>query len=253
MTDLDLVLSRSAVHDQWQDVLYEALGTIDADYLSQLIDSNAWLPGIDKLFSAFRRDRLGVRYVLIGESPYPRKQSANGIAFYDATVDELWSKTGLSKTVNRATSLRNIIKTALLAEGYIVPDLQGKISQTSIAALDKTGMVQTMGELFQALQNNGFLMLNATPVLHPERKPSLEAKYWHGFLLRLLEGLATSLDQPVTLVLWGKIAESIEPLAVTGRYHKLVSEHPYNLSFIQNPTMLSLFRELKLLCPKAGV
>jgi len=246
-TNRDILLSRSAIHDQWQDILNHALEAVDHEYLAQLIKSDAWLPGIDNLLSAFRRDRLGVRYVLIGESPYPRKQSANGIAFYDAAVDDLWSETGLSKSVNRATSLRNIIKTALFAEGYIAPDLQGRFSQASIAAVDKTAMVQTMGELFRSLENNGFLMLNATPVLHPERKPSLEAKYWHEFLLRLLEGLAPSLDQSVTLVLWGKIAETIEPMGVADRYQKIVCEHPYNLSFIQNPSMQCLFRELKLL------
>jgi len=250
MSNRDNLISRSKVHDQWQEILSDALAAVDADYLSQLVNSNAWLPGIENLLSAFRRDRLGVRYVLIGESPYPRKQSANGIAFYDAAVDDLWSDTGLSKSVNRATSLRNIIKTALLAEGYILADRQGKISQASIAAVDKTAMVQTMGDLFQALENNGFLMLNATPVLHSERKPSLEAKYWHEFLLRLLKGLAASLDQTVTLVLWGKIAELIEPLTITDHYHKLVCEHPYNLSFIHNPAMQSLFGELKLLSRK---
>ena len=247
MNNRDIVILRSAVHDEWQDILSYALEAVDPDYLAQLIESDDWLPGIGNLFSAFRRDRLGVRYVLIGESPYPRAQSANGIAFYDAAVNELWSETGLSKSVNRATSLRNIIKTALLAEDYIAPDAQGKISQASIAAVNKSGMPRTMGELFQALEKNGFLMLNATPVLHPERKPSLEARYWHGFLLRLLERLADSLNQTVTLVLWGKIAESIEPLEVADRYHKLVCEHPYNLSFIQNPAMQSLFAELKIL------
>ena len=246
MSNNELV-SRSAVHDQWQDILDDALETVDADYQSQLLHSGAWLPGIDNLFSAFRRDRLGVRYVLIGESPYPRRQSANGIAFYDAAVTELWSDFGLSKLVNRATSLRNIMKTALLAEGYIETNSQGKISQASIARVDKSGMVQTMADLFQALENSGFLMLNATPVLHPERKPSLEAKYWHRFLLRLLERLADSPNQTPTLVLWGKIAESIEPLAVADRYQKLVCEHPYNLSFIRNPAMQSLFREIRIL------
>ena len=247
MNSRDIVISRSAIHHEWQDILSDALEAVDADYLSQLVNCDTWLPGIDNLFSAFRRDRLGVRYVLIGESPYPRAQSANGIAFYDAAVDKLWSESGLSKSVNKATSLRNIIKTALLAEGYIAPGPQGRISQDSIAAVDKSDMLQTMGELFQALANNGFLMLNATPVLHPERKPSLEAKYWYGFLLRLLERLADSLDQTATLVLWGKIAEAIEPLEVSNRYQKLVCEHPYNLSFIQNPAMQSLFGELKLL------
>ena len=82
----------------------------------------ASMPGIDQLFSAFRRDRHNLRYILIGESPYPRAESANGIAFYDAAVNALWSETGLSKPVNRATSMRNIIKTALLAEGLIETD-----------------------------------------------------------------------------------------------------------------------------------
>jgi len=246
----EILISRSAVHDQWRDILIDALEAVDADYLSQLLHSKDWLPGIDNLFSAFRRDRLGVRYVLVGESPYPRRQSANGIAFYDAAVNELWSKSGLSKSVNRATSLRNLIKTALLAEGYIEIDSQGKISQASIARVDKSGMVKTLPEVFHALENNGFLMLNATPVLHPERKPSLEAKYWHGFLVRLLERLADSLNQTLTLVLWGKIAELIEPLEVADRYHKLVCEHPYNLSFIQNPAMQDLFREIRVLTKK---
>lgn len=244
------IISRSAVHDQWRSILIDALEVVDTDYLSQLLHSKDWLPGIDNLFSAFRRDRLGVRYVLIGESPYPRRQSANGIAFYDAAVNELWSETGLSKSVNRATSLRNLIKTALLAEGYVEMDSQGKISQASIARVDKSGMVKTLSAVFRALENNGFLMLNATPVLYPERKPSLEAKYWHGFLVRLLERLADSLNQTVTLVLWGKIAELIEPLEVADRYHKLVCEHPYNLSFIQNPKMKDLFREIRVLTKK---
>jgi uracil-DNA glycosylase len=104
-----------------------------------------------------------------------------------------------------------------------------------------------MGELFQALQERGFLMLNATPVLHSERKPALEARYWQGFLERLLELLAPSTHQPVTLVLWGKIAETIESLELPVNYHKLVSEHPYNLSFIQNREMQALFREIGIL------
>ncbi len=243
----EILISRSAVHDQWRDILIDALEAVDADYLSQLLHAKDWLPGIDNLFSAFRRDRLGIRYVLIGESPYPRRQSANGIAFYEAAVNELWSETGLSRSVNRATSLRNLIKTALLAEGYIEMDSQGKISQASIARVGKSGMVKTLSEVFYALENKGFLMLNATPVLHPERKPSLDAKYWHGFLERLLERLETSLSRTVTLVLWGKIAELIEPLEVADRYYKLVCEHPYNLSFIQNPEMQSLFREIRIL------
>ena len=44
---------------------------------------------------------------------------ANGYAFWDAAVNELWSDNGLSKAVNRATSLRNFIKMLLVTEGAL--------------------------------------------------------------------------------------------------------------------------------------
>jgi len=250
MTNIDDLISASNVHSEWVDLLRQALAKMDKVYLDELLCSSDWLPGTDLLFNAFKRDRSQIRYVLIGESPYPRQASANGIAFYDAAVTDLWSDTGLSKSVNRATSMRNIIKTALLAEGYIQPDSDGKISQPSIAKLDKSSLVQTMPELFENLQTAGFLMLNATPVLRPDRKPTQEAKFWHGFLFSLLKQLGEMADQPLTLVLWGKIAETIDAMDLPNRYNKLVSEHPYNISFIHNLTMQSLFRDVSLLTAK---
>jgi uracil-DNA glycosylase len=250
MKHLDEFISASNVHSEWVDVLRNALYDTDKAYLDELLHSPNWLPGIDLLFNAFRRDRRHVRYVLIGESPYPRQASANGIAFYDAAVTDLWCDTGLSKSVNRATSMRNIIKTALFAEGYIQPDSEGKISQSSIAELNKSSLVQTMPELFKNLQASGFLMLNATPVLHPDRKPAQEAKFWYEFLLSLLKQLGEMADQPVTLVLWGKIAETIDAMDLPERYNKLVSEHPYNISFIHNLTMQRLFRDVSFMTAK---
>ena len=119
MSNIDTLIKNSGVHDDWQSILHESLLTLDPDYLDSLLRDDDWLPGVDRLLAAFQRDRSGVDYLLIGESPYPRKASANGIAFYDAAVGSLWSKQGLSKAVNRATSLRNIVKTALVAEGHL--------------------------------------------------------------------------------------------------------------------------------------
>jgi len=156
MSDADLLMQHAQVHHEWRQILSEhhewrqilsdALATVDPDYLQSLLQDDNWLPGSGQLLSAFKRDRLGVRYLLIGESPYPRRASANGIAFFDAAVGELWSKQGLSKPVNRATSLRNILKTALLAEGLLDRDDEGKVTQAAIAAIDKHGLVQTLDE-----------------------------------------------------------------------------------------------------------
>jgi uracil-DNA glycosylase len=247
MSNVDTLIKCSAAHDDWQQILRESLLTLDPGYLESLLRDDEWLPGVDRLLAAFQRDRAGVSYLLIGESPYPRKQSANGIAFYDAAVAGLWSEQGLSKAVNRATSLRNIVKTALIAEGRLHRDLNGKITQDSIAQLDKSGLIQTLAELFDNLEQAGFLMLNATPVLHPQRKPALEARYWQQFLERLLALVAQYSSQRITLLLWGKIAKLVEAMPASQAYDRLVCEHPYNISFIDNPDMLRLFAKLRVL------
>ena len=247
MSNIDTLIERSAVHEDWQSILHESLLTLDSDYLESLLRDDNWLPGANRLLAAFQRERAGISYLLLGESPYPRQASANGIAFYDAAVESLWSEQGLSKAVNRATSLRNLIKTMLLAEGGLQQDDDGRITQGAISQLDKSGLVQTLAELFDNLERAGFLMLNATPVLHPHRKPALEARYWQPFLERLLALLAQRATRPITLVLWGKIAKLIEIMPASRNYDKLVCEHPYNLSFIDNPDMLQLFAKLRVL------
>ena len=244
MGDAELLMQHAQVHHEWQQILADALATVDPDYLQSLLQDDNWLPGAGQLLSAFKRDRLGVRYLLIGESPYPRRESANGIAFFDAAVGELWSEQGLSKPVNRATSLRNILKTTLLAEGHLGRDDEGKVTQAAIAAIDKQRLVQTLDELFANLQQAGLLMLNATPVLHPERKPVQEARYWHAFLAQLLASIAEHATGQITLLLWGKIAQQVEAMPASRGYRKLVCEHPYNLSFIDNPQMQILFANL---------
>jgi uracil-DNA glycosylase len=244
---IDILLERSRVHDEWRPLLADALAGVDTDYLESLLRDDDWLPGTDRLLAAFRRDRAGVKFLLLGESPYPRRESANGIAFYDAAVGPLWSEQGLGKAVNRATSLRNIVKTAILAEGLATADADGKLTQQRIAAIDKSGLVQTLDELFANLQAAGFLLFNATPVLHAHRKPAVEARYWRHFLERLLDSLAAARGPAPTLVLWGKIAKLVEELPSSRHFPRLVCEHPYNVSFIGNPDMRRLFAGLRLL------
>jgi uracil-DNA glycosylase len=251
MDRIETLLDRSAVHDAWRDILRQALAGMDTGYLDSLLRDDGWLPGAERLLAAFRRDRDGLRYLLIGESPYPRPESANGIAFYDAAVGCLWSDSGLSRAVNRATSLRNLVKTALVAEGYLQRDADGKIGQDAIARLDKCGLIDELGELFVNLERAGFLMLNATPVLHPLRKPALEAGYWRDFLGRLLSLTAKQAPRRLTLLLWGKIAAMIEALPASAGFDRIACEHPYNISFIDNPDMLRLFARLRLLKKQA--
>ena len=172
----------NVIHPSWKECLQNGLAKVDPAYLNTLAQSQDWLPGQEKIFNAFSLPLDQVNYVLFGESPYPRRESANGFAFWDAAVKELWSPTGLSKKVNRATSLRNIVKMLLVAEGLLD---KNNLGQEEIAKLNKDSLVQTNEEFFNNFLDHGILLLNATPVLQ-SGSPRKDARAWHPFTRELL-------------------------------------------------------------------
>lgn len=234
----------NVVDPSWRPCLIQALNQVDSSYLEKLAQSNHWLPGTEKIFSAFSLPVTKVNYVLFGESPYPRAQSANGYAFWDAAVGELWSATGLSKTVNRATSLRNLIKMLLVADEKLQPQHTG---QEAIAKLDKNSLIQTNSELFTNLLNHGFLLLNATLVLQPNNVRK-DAIAWHPFVKHVLNFLFEK-HPHIQLILFGNIANTIDKLINHHEIKRLYAEHPYNISFIQNQNVQEFFKPLHLLKP----
>lgn len=230
------------VHPTWLESIHAGLSQMDPAYLNALRSTDTWLPGPKKIFSAFSLPMDQVNYVLFGESPYPRMESANGYAFWDAAVKELWSPTGLDKKVNRATSLRNLLKMLLVAEKLLSPDHLG---QDAIAKINKSSLIQTNDLLFAHLLEHGFLLLNATLVLQ-SGSPHKDAKAWYPFMRILLKNLL-KIRPHVECILFGRIANTIETLVAKLPIKKLYAEHPYNLTFITNPTVLSFFQPLHLL------
>lgn len=233
-----------SVHPSWRACLVAGLNQLDPDYLARLNSDAHWLPGPQQIFNAFSLPVTKVNYVLFGESPYPRPASANGYAFWDAAVGDLWAPTGFSKTVNRATSLRNILKMLLLAEGLLTPN---HTTQGDIASLNKQGLIKTNHELFTSLLHQGFLLLNATLVLQPDQPPQRDAKAWAPFIQTILDFLLKQ-NPEVKFILFGKIALTIDKMLDSHTHvEKIYAEHPYNLSFINNPKVLHFFKPLHLL------
>ncbi len=230
------------VHPSWHSCLRQALELMDPHYLENLYSLQSWLPGPQKIFGAFSLPVHQVDYLLFGESPYPREASANGYAFWDAAVTDIWSLDGMSKKVNRATSLRNIIKMLLVAEGLLTPP---HLSQDAIAAINKDDLVKTNAELFGNLLNQGFLLLNASLVLNHEQVKK-DAAAWLPFLKHVITFILQERPK-VKLILLGKIANVIEKLLPPITIERLSAEHPYNHSFIDNKAVLDFFRPLHLL------
>lgn len=225
------------------------MAAADPAYLPALAQDQ-FLPTQGRLFVAFEQPLEAVRYVLVGEGPYPREESATGVCFMDGAVGSLWSEQGLSKPVNRATSLRNFMKMLLVSEGLLEPAATGAEAMVAVsekARASGSGFIQTLPELQHNLTRQGFLLLNAALVFRPHVPPVKEAKAWLPFLQTVLSALADKAQPLPTLVLWGKIALWVESLPVADRFPNQVAEHPYNLSFILNAQMQALFGAMRLL------
>ena len=245
----EAILRMLALADStWHPILLkglEAVAAAEPAYLTELA-VDQFLPTENRLFAAFSLPLEQVRYVLVGEGPYPRAESATGVCFMDGAVGSLWSDAGLSKQVNRATSLRNFMKMLLVADGQLPVDATSGAAMAPVAAKSRSesGWTQTLAELQQKLIGQGFLLLNAALVFRPHVAPVKEAKAWRPFLQTVLAALAASAP---TLVLWGKIAEQLQALPECARFDQALAEHPYNLSFIANRDMQRLFGAMNLL------
>ena len=239
----------------WRPLLIEGLDAMQAatpGYLAQLAD-DIYLPTEQRLFAAFALPLQQVRYVLVGEGPYPRAESATGVCFMDGAVGSLWSDEqggGLSKPVNKATSLRNFMKMLLVADGQLASDNTAGEAMAAVAAQarNKSGShILTLADMQRKLTEQGFLLLNASLVFRSHVAPAKDAKAWLPFFETVMAGLAAQASTTPTMVLWGKIAELLSKLPVMQDFPRIVAEHPYNLSFIGNQDMHQLFQPLQLL------
>lgn len=225
----------------WLDLLEGPAATLDPGYLARL-EAIDWLPGPELMLAALRHVPLNaVNAVLVGESPYPRKGSAIGEAFHDGLVGTLWSGQGLAKPVNKATSLRNLVKMMLVAEGLVSPAAKAE----EIAALQRSGLVDSLADVFAALRRHGVVCMNATPVLADKNK-AREAAAWHSFTAGLLTGIHRARPE-AKFLLFGAFAKQFAGIAGAETWPKLMAEHPYNVSFINDPAVLDYFRPLRLL------
>jgi uracil-DNA glycosylase len=238
MQFMDSILTANS---EWHPLLQQAVSKMDSDYIKQINNNIDWLPKIPQLFAAFSQPLSKTTYILLGESPYPRLASANGYAFWDNSINSIWSPTGLSKPVNRATSLRNLVKMFLYSRG----NLTNNMSQQAIAELDKSPYLQTVPELFQAFLAHGFLLLNAS-LIYSEGRVLYHAKQWRPFIDSLFKQIL-KFNSSIQIILLGRVSKNFSD---AGFISKIEAEHPYNISFITNPEINKFFQPLDLIGAK---
>ena len=244
MENKKLKIARKLVYvgNDWYDILVDAMAEMDYTYLKFLETNKEYIPDKNVFLNAFQRLSYGkTRYVLFGQDPYPRKESAIGEAFIDGAVTDLWSATGLSKAVNRATSLRNIMKMLLLTHGYLS---DSGITQKEIAKIDKTGLISSILDLRDNFVKNGVLLLNTSLVFTSSKDTMFHTAKWKPFIRRIL----AALDDDVVLILLGNFAKRyVGGLTEARKFKKVEFDHPFNMSFVRSSEVQSFFKRFGLI------
>ena len=230
------------IENSWKKILDKSYFAIEKDYRDFLQNDNSYFPNFNNMFNAFKTLPLeNTKYILFGQDPYPRKESAIGYAFIDAKVKKIFDeKNGLSKEVNKAVSLRNFIKMCLRAEGLLDNDT----SKEAIKKLDKDGLIDSIMDLKNNFEKNGVLLLNRALIFTKKEDSKNHLKKWYPFIKTLLEEIKNC---DIGLILFGNAAKEIESMNVS-KYFKIDRfEHPYNVSFVGNEKAIEFFKPMKLL------
>jgi len=231
------------VHESWQGIINRALNNLDDSYLEFLQNNQDYFPNQDNFLNAFKTLPLDkTKYILFGQDPYPRVDSAIGYAFIDGAVQSLWDeKNGLSKEVNKATSLRNFLKMLLICEGKLQ---NNDTSKEAVIKVDKSPYLQSIMQLKDNFEKNGILLLNTALIFTTKEDSKKHVKMWKPFVSSFLKQLK---DENINLILFGSMAKDIEKHDSSAGFEKFYCEHPYNVSFITNKNVQSFFGQMKLL------
>ena len=228
--------------NSWNDILNQAFEALDKEYQEFLDKDSGYIPNKDNYLNAFKTLPLeDVKYILFGQDPYPRVESASGYAFIDSNVKTLFAPNGLSKEVNKATSLRNFIKMLLVSMGRLSSQ---DTSQQAIAKIPKDDLIDSIDNLRANFEQNGVLLLNTALVFTDKKDSTKHIKEWRGFIEVLLSKLQ---DRDITLILFGNHAKDIQKRFDLSSFHIIHTPHPYNTSFITNKDAQNLFGSMKLL------
>lgn len=170
------------VHPTWVPVLEserDTLGALGEFLRAETGEGHRWLPAGDNILRAFSTSLDDVRVLIVGQDPYPTPGHAVGLSF---------SVSPDTRPLPR--SLQNIHR-------ELVDDL-GVPRPTS-------------GDL-SPWTRQGVMLLNRVLTVRAGDPGSHRGKGWEQITDTAIRGLVQRGDQPLVAILWGRDAQSLEPL-----------------------------------------
>lgn len=231
------------VHPSWQNIIELSYGKLSSEYREFLEKDSGYFPSFDNFLNAFKTLSLSdTKYILFGQDPYPREQSAIGYAFIDGDVKEIFGEYGFSKKVNRATSLRNFLKMLLVAGGHLD---EKDCSKEAIAKIDKSKFITDIMQLKKNFEKNGVLLLNTSLIFTDKKSTTKHVKSFLPFMNELLKNLQ---NREIELIMLGNISQVIrKKIPCSNNFKTFEAMHPYNVQFIKDLSVRNFFKPMNLL------
>ncbi len=164
--------------------------------VSEKLSGKTIYPPGKKIFSAFDFTSFeNVKVVLLGQDPYHGTGQAHGLSF------------SVPDQTPPPPSLKNIFKELNTDLGIPIP---------------KTGNLEKWAK-------QGVLLLNATLTVEANTAGSHQRKGWEQFTDSVIKKISDD-KKGVVFLLWGKFAQSKEPLIDTSKHFVLKAAHPSPLA-----------------------
>jgi uracil DNA glycosylase len=212
------------VPEAWAESLRPALE--EAAIEAFLGECRSALPPPEMLLQALKPTApADVKTVVFGLAPYPRAESACGIALFDAALTS-WEDSKFGKVV----SMRNMVKAALCCQF-------GLPQSADIAACRKMlrdKKIVDPKSLFVSWLSQGVLLLNAALTIDLDGKDhTLHTEKWRPVVSRIIELILRAKSdsgEAVVFCFWGDKAKKLRPIltALQKQYPKAqvhINEH----------------------------
>lgn len=185
--DLQLAgLFAGAEGKAWEVPLRNVLeGLVGAEKFIGPNRDKAIVPVRELTFQALKPNRPEAwRVIIFGQNPYPRLESATGIAMFDNAFDA-WE----SKRFGAVVSLRCIIKAAAMAQHGVA----ATASVDELRKLLREKDIVSPPEWFQAMLAQGVLLLNAALTIGGASVTPLEHnKFWRPVVERIVDEILSA-------------------------------------------------------------
>ncbi|KAL9647449.1 hypothetical protein ABK040_006810 [Willaertia magna] len=242
MSDIDMDL---LLNDFWKKT---ELPTIikekkDASYFLGKDRDSKIIPKLENTFRALNEmtDVKECKVVIFGQDPYPREESAVGIAFFDGEITKY--------TDSFSPSFRNIIKNVL----YSFDELEKSDKVDTLRkTLKKLNMIDPP-EWFNETMKQNVLWLNTALTYESKEGLDKHTTFWKPIIEEILNILLKNSSKGIVFVLWGGHAKKLKTVInkIAKKLSKSVAfveaNHPAVESFHDVKTFSKINEELKKL------